>query len=340
MRNVQFVALYWDTFLVVLLRTPRPIDTSVGPLPRLFSIATYMYLTTCTQGLPPLTFPTTTISTTTITITTTTNPTTAPMEEQVSHLVDKLQHKLANLPANKRYLVAVSGIPGSGKTTLASRVANSLNSRCRRSDTHEKSAAADTTPTTSALDVATFLPMDGYHLTRAQLSALPDPAHAHARRGAAFTFDAPAFLALVKKLREPIGADTKTIYAPSFDHAVKDPVEGDIAIPGSSRVVVMEGNYLSLGKDEWKEAAGLMDELWFVQVEEEVARKRLVRRHVASGIARDEEEAGRRADENDLVNGREIVEGRLEVHEVIRSEEDERWGPERQGVWKEMGSTR
>lgn len=262
------------------------------------------------------------------------------MEEQVSHLVDKLQHKLANLPTNKRYLVAVSGIPGSGKTTLASRVANSLNSRCRRSDTHEKSAAAETTPTTSALDVATFLPMDGYHLTRAQLSALPDPAHAHARRGAAFTFDAPAFLALVKKLREPIGADTKTIYAPSFDHAVKDPVEGDIAIPGSSRVVVMEGNYLSLGKDEWKEAAGLMDELWFVEVEEEVARKRLVRRHVASGIARDEEEAGRRADENDLVNGREIVEGRLEVHEVIRSEEDERWGPERQGVEKEMGSTR
>lgn len=328
MRDVQFVALYWDTFLVVLLRTPRPIDTSVGPLPRLFSIATYL---TCTCS-PASTFPT--ISTTTITITTTTNPTTAPMEEQVSHLVDKLQHKLANLPTNKRYLVAVSGIPGSGKTTLASRVAKSLNSRCRRSDTHEKSAAAaaDTTPTTSALDVATFLPMDGYHLTRAQLSALPDPAHAHARRGAAFTFDAPAFLALVKKLREPIGADTKTIYAPSFDHAVKDPVEGDIAIPGSSRVVVMEGNYLSLGKDEWKEAAGLMDELWFVEVEEEVARKRLVRRHVASGIARDEEEAGRRADENDLVNGREIVEGRLEVHEVIRSEEDERWGPERQGV--------
>ena len=172
--------------------------------------------------------------------------------------------------------------------------------------------------------------MDGYHLTRAQLSALPDPDTAHARRGAAFTFDAPAFLQLVKKLREPICPETGTIYAPSFDHAVKDPVEEDIPIHRESRIVVMEGNYLSLGKGEWKEAAEMMDELWFVEVDESVARKRLIKRHVKSGIAGNEEEAGKRADENDLVNGREIVEHRMEVNEVIRSVEEEAWGPEQQ----------
>ena len=68
-----------------------------------------------------------------------------------------------------------------------------------------------------------------------------------------------------------------------------------------------------------------MDELWFVEVDFGVARKRLVKRHVEAGIAADEEEAGRRADENDLVNGREIVEGRLEVQEVVVSREDEGW---------------
>lgn len=165
--------------------------------------------------------------------------------------------------------------------------------------------------------------MDGYHLTRAQLSALPDPNTAYARRGAAFTFDAPAFLALVRKLREPICPETGTIYAPSFDHAVKDPIEEDIAIPRESRVVVIEGNYLSLNQREWREAAELMDELWFVEVEESVARKRLIRRHIKSGIAQDEEEAGNRADENDLVNGRDIIENRMEVDEVIRSLEEE-----------------
>lgn len=106
----------------------------------------------------------------------------------------------------------------------------------------------------------------------------------------------------------------------------------DIAIPTSARVVVFEGNYLSLNQGLWKEAAGLMDELWFVEVEFEVARRRLVSRHVKAGIARDEEEAGRRVMENDLVNGKEIVEGRLEVQEVIQSIEDEGWRPEAQGV--------
>lgn len=179
--------------------------------------------------------------------------------------------------------------------------------------------------------------MDGYHLTRAQLSAMPDPHTAHARRGAAFTFDAPAFLSLVKKLREPVCPETVTILAPSFDHAVKDPVADDIPIRQSARIVVMEGNYLSLGSGspEWKEAAELMDELWFVEVARETARQRLIKRHVESGIARDEEDAAKRADENDLVNGDEIVAGRLEVHEVITSNEHKAWTPEQQGVEKE-----
>lgn len=185
--------------------------------------------------------------------------------------------------------------------------------------------------------IATFLPMDGYHLTRAQLSAMPDPDVAHARRGAAFTFDAPAFLSLVKKLREPICPETGTIYAPSFDHAVKDPKENDIPIRKQSRIIVMEGNYLSLGSGapEWKEAAEMMDELWFVDVPEETARKRLIARHVTSGIAKDEEDAAKRADENDLVNGKEIIDGRLEVHEIIQSHEDKTWTPEQQGIDKE-----
>lgn len=167
--------------------------------------------------------------------------------------------------------------------------------------------------------------MDGYHLSRAQLSAMQDPATAHARRGAEWTFDAPAFLALVRTLRQPLAPESRTVHAPSFDHAVKDPVENDIPIPPTARVVVFEGNYLSLGKGEWEEAARLMDELWFVEVDFEVARRRLVRRHVEAGIAATEEEAGERADENDLVNGREIVEGRLAVQEIVVSREDEAW---------------
>jgi pantothenate kinase len=171
--------------------------------------------------------------------------------------------------------------------------------------------------------IATYLPMDGYHLSRAQLDAMPDPRYAHDRRGAAFTFDGDAFIHLMKKLKEPISHGTLTIYAPSFDHALKDPVNDDIPIPPTSRIVVIEGNYLSLHKEPWMEVRELVNESWFVEVDFEVAGQRLVPRHIKAGIAADEEGAWKRVRENDLVNGMEIVEFRGRVDEVVISREDE-----------------
>lgn len=174
--------------------------------------------------------------------------------------------------------------------------------------------------------------MDGYHLTRAQLSAMPDPETAHFRRGAAFTFDAESFVKLVRRVREPLTQDTQPILAPSFDHAVKDPVEDDITIPPSARIVVFEGNYLSLNKDSWKEIRDLVDESWFAEVDEEVAKERVAQRHFKAGIT-DSVEAGReRAEKLDLVNGREIVKDRGKVDEIIVSREDSSWTPKAQAA--------
>ena len=129
----------------------------------------------------------------------------------------------------------------------------------------------------------------------------------------------------MQQLREPLLPESKTIFAPSFDHAVKDPVDDDIAIAPTVRVVLMEGNYLSLNQGLWKEAASMMDELWFVEVGWETAKRRLLGRHIKAGLVEDEEGAARRVEENDFVNGREIVEDRLECHEVILSWEDDEW---------------
>lgn len=221
--------------------------------------------------------------------------------------------KFQSTPTTSRLMIAVSGIPGSGKTSLAGIMAQRINELYAQQSPHAPPAAI-------------FVPMDGYHLTRAQLAAMPDPVFAAARRGAAFTFDPEKFLRLVMRLREPLDASTPTIYAPSFDHAVKDPVEDDIPIPVTARVVFFEGNYLSLDKEPWNTAARLMDELWFVEVDFETARQRLIKRHVQAGIAKDAEEADKRARENDLVNGSEIVENRMPVQEIIVSREDAAWG--------------
>jgi pantothenate kinase len=209
-----------------------------------------------------------------------------------------------------------------GKTTLAAKVSHALNAR------HAKMS-----PSQTNTKISSFIPMDGYHLSRAQLDELPDPSTAHARRGAPFTFDPSSFLTLVKKLREPLLPETLTHYAPSFDHAAKDPKHNDIAIAPTTRVIVFEGNYLSLDRDMWRDIAKLMDELWFVEVDFAVARERLAERHVRAGIASNEDEAKKRADENDLPNGKVIVDERLpNITEIITSKEDDGWRADAQSL--------
>ncbi|KAI5288085.1 hypothetical protein KEM54_005479 [Ascosphaera aggregata] len=239
------------------------------------------------------------------------------MDEQINRLVQKIWTKFQSLEPNQRLMIAIAGIPGSGKTSLCRILAQRINA------TFMKSNPDPALPTISP--IAESVSMDGFHLYRHELAAMPDPVYAADRRGAAFTFNAARFHELVKQLRQPLTSESKTIYAPSFDHAIKDPVEDDIPIPPTARVLFFEGNYLVLNKHPWTECAKLMDELWFVQVDFEVARHRLIKRHLEAGLAPTWELADKRARENDLVNGQEIVDNMLEVDEIITSADDSAW---------------
>ena len=93
---------------------------------------------------------------------------------------------------------------------------------------------------------------------------MPDPDHAFERRGAAFTFDAEAFIKLVRRLRdEPVTKRDDPLLsfkAPSFDHAVKDPVADDIYLSSAEDLIILEGNYLLLDESPWNQIASLVDE--------------------------------------------------------------------------------
>lgn len=196
-------------------------------------------------------------------------------------------------------------------------------------------------PDPSQPDIAFVIPLDGYHLTRKQLSMMPDPEEAIFRRGAAFTFDAASYFELVKKLKKPIEATTPTICAPSFDHKIKDPVENDIAIPPTARIIVFEGLYVALDREGWRDAAQLMDEIWFIEISFAVAEARVAKRNFAAGISGNTlEEALHRTRENDMRNGREIVAERLPAQETIKSVEDESWKSEELKVTEEEHENR
>lgn len=147
-------------------------------------------------------------------------------------------------------------------------------------------------------ELAILVGLDGWHLTRDQLDLMPDPVLAHARRGAHWTFDAPGYVSFVKSVQQPITTDIIT--APSFDHALKDPIPGAIVIRPNHRIIIIEGLYAFLSKAPWDEAGKLLDIRWFIRADPDEAYARLVARHVLTGVTKDATEASKRAQENDI----------------------------------------
>ncbi|MRK02491.1 nucleoside/nucleotide kinase family protein [Aeromicrobium sp. S22] len=194
------------------------------------------------------------------------------------HGLDELVERAAALVTDDvRTIVGVCGAPGSGKTTVATRLVSRL--------------AADGVP-------AARVPMDGFHLSDDVLRArgLLDV------KGAPQTFDAYGFLALLARLR------TETdhpVYAPGFERTLEQPIAASIEVAPDVRVVVTEGNYLLDADPPWPLVREALDEVWFVDLADDRRRARLVDRHVTFGKSRDEAQAW--VDRVDEPNARRVI---------------------------------
>ncbi|KAL4760362.1 phosphoribulokinase/uridine kinase family protein [Aspergillus foveolatus] len=254
------------------------------------------------------------------------------MEEQYAALASKITSLAISQP-KPRYLVAVAGAPGSGKTTLATAVAAQIN---RSGQLSHKSAnqSDDTSQTNGIAKRALVLSMDGFHLPRSELDALPEKerTEAYVRRGAPWTFDVQAFLQFMRTLRSWADSDSPSssseemagvLYAPTFSHSTKDPIPNSLVIDHTTSIVIIEGNYLLLNEPQWRDIAPLVDYRVFVDVDLAEARERLAKRHVEAGIAQTLEEGLLRVDRNDAINGA-LVKGRVVdgVDMVVRSLRD------------------
>ncbi|TFL06667.1 P-loop containing nucleoside triphosphate hydrolase protein [Pterulicium gracile] len=226
------------------------------------------------------------------------------MDSVARTLALELVNRLEGSSPDSRILVAIAGLPASGKTTLCISLLHHTNAILTERNLSEQ---------------AIVVGQDGWHLSRAQLAALPDPQLATERRGIHWTFDAPSYLSFLQSLRLPLSPDAQRITAPAFDHAVKDPSYDALTILPAHRIVIIEGLYVFLNLEIWKDAAVLMDERWLLSVDNDEARRRLIKRHVVTGICRDAAEAQWRADENDLPNGAFVLENMFSPTRVIES---------------------
>lgn len=223
--------------------------------------------------------------------------------------VEALLHRQQCSDPPSRILVALAGVPGSGKSTVSQALLLELASRGI-----DHVAVVPMVRRLLLFPLSLFraiiidqIAQDGFHYTKETLSTFEDAENAFRRRGAPFTFDAASFLALVEEIKSlPVdgpGEAEQFLYAPSFDHAIQDPVANGIPISSRTRLIIIEGNYTLLDVDPWRKVAALCQEKWFVDTPRDVVLDRLVQRHLVAGIETNVQKAIERVKENDLVNG-------------------------------------
>ncbi|MFI1188530.1 nucleoside/nucleotide kinase family protein [Streptomyces californicus] len=160
----------------------------------------------------------------------------------------------------RRRVLGIAGPPGAGKSTLAERLVAALAGR------------------------AALVPMDGFHLAAAELDRLGRAD----RKGAPDTFDAAGYAALLRRLRAP--DPVHAVYAPAFHRTLEEPVAGALPVAPDVPLVITEGNYLLLDDGPWAPVRGLLDAVWFLDLDPAVRVRRLVDRHVCHGRPRREAE--------------------------------------------------
>ena len=178
-----------------------------------------------------------------------------------------------------RFLLGIAGAPGAGKSTLAVRLVSTLRERL-------------------GPDAAAYVPMDGFHLSNAQLDRLG----LASRKGSAPSFDVWGYLALLRRLRAPGPAEP--IYVPDYDRTLHEPVAARHLVTPETRLIVTEGNYLASGAaggPGWSEVREQLDALWFLATPDAVRDTRLLARQRAGGL--DPAAARAWVDGNDHPNG-------------------------------------
>lgn len=185
----------------------------------------------------------------------------------------------------QRLLIGLAGSPGSGKSTLTEAVVAAL--------AHRR---------------ATAIPMDGFHLANATLRETP---WVH-RKGAIQTFDAVGLAVLMERLRE---RGDEVVYAPSYAREVEEPIAQAIAVPPEVEIIILEGNYLLVDEPAWARVRACLDETWYLDVPDDVRRRRLVDRHVRFGRSR--EDAHHWASTSDEPNATLIAASRHRADRVV-----------------------
>jgi hypothetical protein len=225
-------------------------------------------------------------------------------EREVNEIFLPLLQKLTELQAEKgrRILVMLAAPPGAGKTTLLSFLQ-------RLSREQED------------IGQIQVIGMDGFHRRQEYLLS-----HTIVRdgeeipmvsiKGAPVTFDLEK---LTESVRRVAAGDV--FGWPAYDRMLHNPVENAVMIEGS--IILLEGNYLLLDEDGWRDLSSCADYTVAVRADETLLRTRLIDRRIKTGVETDA--AIRFVDYSDMPNVRLCLEKTMPANLELRIGEDGRF---------------
>ena len=185
-----------------------------------------------------------------------------------------------------RFMVAISGAPASGKSTLAHNLRGELERRG---------------------EAAIVVPMDGFHFDDMVLNARGH----RSRKGAPFTFDAAGFEVILKRIR----VSAPDVAIPVFDRTLELARAGADIVEASARIVLVEGNYLLLNEAPWSRLKTLFDLTVFIDVPRAELKRRLIQRWLDHGF--DMDYAENWVASNDLLNIDAVIARRSQPDLII-----------------------
>lgn len=202
--------------------------------------------------------------------------------------MEALAARIAALAAARpgRVLVGIAGAPGAGKSTLAEALVDRLGPQ------------------------AALVPMDGFHLDNAIL----DARGRRFAKGSPDTFDVDGFEAILQRLKA--GGE---VIVPVFDRYIDVSRGSARVVPPGARIIVAEGNYLLLRDAPWDRLHALWDLTAFLDVPLAELERRLIDRWHHHGLS--DEDARRRAFDNDIPNARRVIDGSVAADVVIRPDD-------------------
>ena len=191
-----------------------------------------------------------------------------------SDLLTLLNKQIDN-HSTSRYFIALSGAPGSGKSTVSEKLVSDLNTVGHKSR---------------------ILQMDAFHYDDQILKGK----NLLLKKGAPETFDVMGLLNFINRLEKE-----SEVVIPVFDRSLELSRSSAVIVSDDIKVVIIEGNYLLLKSHPWRELHKFFNSTIMVNCDEKILEERLIKRWENFNLSKDV--IKQKVYENDLPNGIDVL---------------------------------